>query len=287
MIDRDVITGFGTKLRAAAKRADSLVCVGLDPDPERFPAPLRGRADVGAAIVRFNAALIEATRDLVCAYKPNLGFYAAHGTAGIEALVETRRLIPTEIPVILDCKVGDIGSTAAAYARGYFDAWGFDAITANPYLGEDALAPFLGRADRGVFVLCKTSNPGSADFQDVAVRGDDRQPPLHLVVAERVNAWAEDGPTTVGLVFGATYPAELAAVRERCPSAPILLPGIGAQGGDLTAAVRAGLDAGRAGLIVTSSRAVLYAASGRDFADRAREAALRLRDAVEAARSTA
>ncbi len=277
---------FGERLEQAMRRAGSLVCVGLDPDPDRFPEPLR-HLPIEEAIVRFNAAIVAATSDLVCAYKPNLGFYAAHGAPGVAALEATRRLIPPEIPAILDCKVGDIGSTAEAYARGYLDRWGFDAVTVNPYLGRDSLAPFLARGDRGVFVLCKTSNPGSADLQDVVVRGDDPQLPLHLVVAERVNAWASDAAATVGLVVGATYPTELAAVRERCPSAPILLPGIGAQGGDLAPAVRAGLDAGGAGLIVTSSRAVLYAASGRDYADHAREAALRLRDAVEAARSAA
>ena len=277
----------GERLTAAARRADSLVCVGLDPDPARFPAHLRSDSDVAGAIVRFNAAIVAATTDLVCSYKPNFGFYLAHGIPGIEALVETRRLIPRDVPVILDCKVGDIDSTARAYARGFFDAWGFDAVTASPYLGEDALAPFLQRGDRGVFILCKTSNPGSADLQDVVVRDDAGDRPLYLALADRAAAWAGRVPATVGLVVGATYPAELEAVRARCPELPILVPGVGAQAGDLIAAVRAGLDARGEGLIVTSSRAIIYAGSGADFAERAREATLRLRDAVNAVRRVA
>ncbi|MDP9363878.1 MAG: orotidine-5'-phosphate decarboxylase, partial [Chloroflexota bacterium] len=203
--------GFGGRLAAAAARAGSLVCVGLDPDPARFPAPLRGERDAARAIVRFNAAIVEATSDLVCAYKPNLGFYAAHGAAGIAALEETRRLIPPDVPAILDCKVGDIGSTAEAYARGYFDRWGFDAVTVSPYLGADSLAPFLARDDRGVFVLCKTSNPGGGDLQDLTVRDGGGERPLHLAVADLAATWATEAAATVGLVVGATYPAELAA----------------------------------------------------------------------------
>ena len=276
-------TRFDERLRAAMRRADSLICVGLDPDLGRFPAHLRNEPD---AIVRFNAAIVEATHDLVCAYKPNLGFYAAQGVRGIEALVATRRLIPAEIPVILDCKVGDMATTATAYARGYFDAWGFDAVTANPYQGEDSLAPWLGYGDRGVFVLCKTSNPGSGDLQDVVVHddGDGVPEPLFLRLARRAVDWAERYPATVGLVVGATYPAELAAVRARCPGLPILLPGVGAQGGDVEAAVRAGVDADGEGLIVSSSRAITYAGDGPDFAERVREATRVLRDGSNAAR---
>ena len=280
-------TRFGERLTAAMRRADSLVCVGLDPDPARFPDHLRHEPDVATAIVRFNQAIVAATGDLVCAYKPNLGFYVGHGVAGVEALVATRRLIPPEVPVILDCKVGDIGSTAAAYARGFFDAWGFDALTVSPYLGEDALAPFLARADRGLFVLCKTSNPGSAEVQNVVVHDDKSERPLYLAVADRVAAWAARNPATVGLVVGATYPADLAAVRARCPDLPILLPGVGAQAGELATSVRAGVDARGEGLVVTSSRAILYAGSGPDFAERAREATLHLRDAVNAVRREA
>ena len=276
--------GFDRRLAMATARTGSLVCVGLDPDLERLPPAVRAGRDAAGAIVAFNAAIIAATRDLVCAYKPNLGFYAAHGVAGIAALLETRRLIPPETPVILDCKVNDIGSTAEAYARGYLDGWGFDAVTANPYLGADSLAPFLSRVGRGVFVLCKTSNPGGSDLQDLPVRDAGKAQPLHLAVADRAAAWAAAAAATVGLVVGATYPAELAAVRARCPELPILLPGVGAQAGDLAAAIRAGVDARGGGLIVTSSRAILYAGSGDDFAKRAREATLALRDATNAAR---
>ncbi len=282
---------FDERLGTAVRRANSLVCVGLDPDPARFPDHLH---DDPRAIVRFNAAIVEATHDLVCAYKPNLGFYAAHGLAGLEALVETRRLVPADVPVILDCKVGDMGNTAGAYARGYFDAWGFDAVTANPYLGEDSLAPFLAYPDRGVIVLCKTSNSGSGDLQDVVVRdgevpdgGVPDSEPLYLALARRAQAWAARYPATVGLVVGATYPAALAAVRARCPDLPILLPGVGAQGGDLEAAVRAGLDGRGEGLLVSSSRSITYAGSGPDFAARAREATQRLRDAINAVRAAA
>jgi orotidine-5'-phosphate decarboxylase len=277
-------TTFADRVKAAAARNESLLCVGLDPDVSRMPSGLR---DLPAkdAIVAFNRAIIEATRDLVCAYKPNLGFFIAHGIAGLEALVETRASIPDDIPVLLDCKVGDIGSTAASYARGFFDEWRFDAVTVNPFLGEDSLAPFLAYPDRGVLVLCKTSNPGSGEWQDLVV-GDEREP-LYLKLAERIARWDEDYPASVGLVVGATYPEQVASIRQRCPELTILLPGIGAQAGDLEAAVSSGLDAGGGGLIVTSSRGIIYAGSGPDFAERGREAAEKLRASVNAVRTTA
>ena len=274
--------GFGDRLRSAVERAGSLVCVGLDPDLERFPDHLRNDPE---AILRFNAAIVAATQDLVCAYKPNLGFYVAQGEAGIAALVATRALIPPEIPVILDSKVGDMANTAAAYARGYFDAWGFDAVTVNPYLGEDSLAPFFGYADRGVFVLCKTSNPGSGDLQDLTAGDGPERGPMFLALADRAAEWATRYPATIGLVVGATYPEPLAQIRARCPDLPILLPGVGAQAGDVAASVRAGRAGDGDGLIVSSSRAITYAGTGPDFADRAREATLRLRDEVNAVRT--
>ena len=255
---------FSDRLIDAAHTNDSLLCVGLDPVRARFPTPLNDESDLTRAIVSFNAGVIAATSDLVCAYKPNLGFYLAYGAAGIAALEETRRLIPAHIPTILDAKVGDIGSTAEAYATGYCDTWEFDAVTVNPYLGEDSLAPFLARHDRGVIVVCKTSNPGSADLQNLSLDVNNGQQPLYLTVADRVAAWAERWPATLGLVVGATYPAELVDVRRRCPEAPILLPGIGAQAGDLEASLHAGLDDRGLGLIVSSSRSVLYAGSDHD-----------------------
>ncbi|HEX5502520.1 MAG TPA: orotidine-5'-phosphate decarboxylase [Thermomicrobiales bacterium] len=274
-----------SRFREAAERNDSLLCVGLDPDVARFPAALRARCadDPAGAIVAFNRAIVEATADLVCAYKPNLGFYAAFGPAGLVALAETRRLIPPAIPALLDAKVNDIGHTAAAYATGYFDAFGFDAVTANPYLGEDALQPFLERRDRGVFVLCRTSNPGSGDLQGLAVAGDEGGP-LYETVARRIAAWGERYGGC-GAVVGATYPRELAAVRAILPDAPILVPGIGAQGGALAETVRAGLDADGFGLAINASRAVTYASAGADFADAARRAAQELRAAINAERA--
>ena len=268
------------RLTDAATRAGSLVCVGLDPDLTKFSSSLRPERSIPRAIVAFNAAIIEATHDLVCAYKPNLGFYIQYGEEGIRALVETRRLIPAEIPAILDCKVNDMGNTATGYARGYFETWNFDAVTVNGYLGDDAVAPFLAYADHGMFILCKTSNPGAATLQDLPVRTGGGEEPLHLAVADQIQRWADQGPALVGLVVGATYPAELAAIRSRCPELPILLPGVGAQAGDVATAVRAGVDAAGGGLLVSSSRAILYAGSGDDYAPRAREATLGLRAAI-------
>jgi orotidine-5'-phosphate decarboxylase len=283
-----IVSGaFNVRLAEAARTNDSLLCVGLDPDLRRFPSSLSVDPDVVRAIVSFNTEVISATADLVCAYKPNLGFYLAHGADGVVALEETRRRIPADIPVILDAKVGDVGSTAEAYATGYFDTWGFDAVTVNPYLGEDSLAPFLERGDRGVIVVCKTSNPGSGDLQDLQVdTGGDLQP-AYLAVADRVAAWSERWPASLGLVVGATYPAELAAIRRRCPRLPILLPGIGAQSGDLEASVRAGLTVEGVGLMVSASRSVIYASPARDanWTTAVRAAALELRESINRVRA--
>lgn len=278
---------WSERLRTRMEETGSLLCVGLDPDLARFPTALTGASDTEDAIVRFNAGIVEATADLVCAYKPNLGFYLAHGLPGLRALERTRRLLPPATPAILDAKVADIDSTAAAYARGVFDVFGFDAVTVNPYLGEDALAPFLDRPDRGVLVLCKTSNPGSGDVQDLPTIAAGGREPLYLAVARRVAAWDERHPASVGLVVGATYPAQLAAVRQVCPEQPILLPGIGAQAGDLEGAVGGGLDRRGAGLIVSASRAIGYAGSGADWQERARSAALALNEQIAAARGQA
>ncbi len=278
---------FRDRLTHAATVNDSLLCIGLDPVLPRFPTAVPTATNVIQAIIAFNAGVIAATSDLVCAYKPNLAFYLAHGGAGFAALEETRRLVPAHIPVILDAKVGDMDNTAEAYATGYFDTWGFDAVTVNPYLGEDSLAPFMRRPERGVIVVCKTSNPGSGDLQDLAIGDGQSQQRLYLTVADRVASWSERWPATLGLVVGATYPAELAAVRRRCPDAPILLPGIGAQGGELEAALHAGLDAAGGGLVVSASRSVIYAGSGDDgdWTQAVRAAAAGLRDAINAIRS--
>lgn len=277
---------FAERLRDAAERNESLLCVGLDPVMDRLPGPLQNGSDVADAIVAFNTGIIESTCDLVSVYKPNLAFYLAYGEAGVRALAETRRRIPREIPVLLDAKVGDVGSTAEAYAAAYFDTWCFDAVTVNPYLGEDSLAPFLQRADRGVIVVCKTSNPGSGELQDLMVEKDEIRHPLFLTVAERAADWSQRWPATVGLVVGATYPRQLSDIRARCPDVPILLPGIGAQAGDLEAAVLAGLDTAQGGLMVSASRSIIFAGNdrGEAWTTGVREAALDLRNAINKVR---
>jgi len=270
---------FRERLEQAIEKGRSLLCIGLDPDLERFP---EGIARDAQGIVAFNRAIVEATADLVCAYKPNLAFYLAHGAAGIAALAETRRSIPPDIPVILDAKLGDIASTSAAYARAVFETLGFDAVTVHPYLGSEALEPFFAYADRGVFVLVRTSNPGAVELQDAPV--GEAGEPLFLWLADRVREWNERFGN-LGLVVGATYPVDLALVRQRCPDLPVLAPGVGAQGGDLEETVRAALSEGSGPLLVNVARSVLYASSGPDFAEAAREAARRLRDRIEAVRS--
>jgi orotidine-5'-phosphate decarboxylase len=268
---------FFAKLRQAIQRNDSFLCVGLDPDPARLP-----ERDVAA----FNRAIVEATADLVCVYKPNLAFYEAQGPRGMDVLQRTVEAIPKGIPVIADAKRGDIGSTAEAYARALFDVYGFDAATVNPYLGGDALAPFLERADRGVFVLCRTSNPGGGDLQDRLIAADGGPRPLYEVVAELArDRWNAHG--NVGLVVGATYPEELGRIRQLCPDMTFLLPGVGAQGADVAAAVRNALDEGGGGFIITSSRQILYASSGKDYAQAARLAAQGLRDEINRQREVA
>ena len=268
---------FFDKLRQASQSNHSFLCVGLDPHPSLLP-----EKDVAA----FNRAIIEATADLACCYKPNLAFYEAMGPQGLEVLQRTVEAIPRHLPVIADGKRNDIASTAEAYARALFDVYGFDAATVNPYLGTDSLAPFLQRPDKGVFVLCRTSNPGGADLQGLAVTGDGASRPLYEVVAELArDRWNERG--NVGLVVGATFPGELGRIRQLCPRLPFLLPGVGAQGADVEAAVRNALDEDGAGFIINSSRQILYASSDRDYAQAARRAAQALRDEINRQREAA
>ena len=260
-------TRFAERLQRAVDAADSLLCVGLDPQPERTPA---------AEILAFNRTVIEATADCACAFKPQSAFYEAAGPEGWEALARTIELIRELAPhalVVLDAKRGDIAHTARAYATAAFEQFGADAVTASPYLGGDSVAPFLERPEHGAFVLCRTSNPGGGDFQSLPVDGGK---PLYERVAQRAAEWAEAHHDNVGLVVGATWPAELARVRELCPDLPILLPGIGAQGGDLEAALRAGLDAQGRGLLVSASRSVIYAGGASEI----RAEAARLRGAI-------
>ena len=258
---------FAHRLGASSRERRSLLCVGLDPDPALMPV-----RDTAA----FNEAIIEAVGDVACAFKPNLAFYEALGSAGIAALERTVQTIRDKAPgavIIADAKRGDMRSSNVHYARALFETWGFDAATVSGYLGGEALEPFLSYDDRGVFVLCKTSNPGARELQDLALSSGRR---LFEEVASRAAEWNARG--NVGLVVGATYPDDLAAVRNLCPDMPILLPGIGAQGGDLEASVSAGVDGAGRGLIVSSSRSVIYASSDpASFAEAAREAALDLR----------
>jgi orotidine-5'-phosphate decarboxylase len=269
---------FTNKLQAAQARTNSWLCVGLDTDREKIPPALRGRPD---AIVAFNRAIIDATHDLVCAYKPNLAFYLAQGRAGIDSLAETVAAIPRHTPVILDAKFGDIESTARGYAQFAFDTLGADAVTVNPYLGADALAPYLEHADRAIFILAHTSNPGASELQDAFVVVDALEPvteALYIRVARSANVLK--GKAEVALVVGATFPEQLRQVREANPRAIFLVPGIGAQGGSLAEAVEFGPNDAGIGPIINGSRAILYASSGDDYAVAARTAAMKLRDQI-------
>jgi len=261
---------FVEKLARAIRRNHSRLCIGLDPDPALMPE------DTG--VFEFNKAIIDATADLVGAYKPNIAFYEALGPAGLEALQRTREAIPDDIPVIIDAKRGDIGNTARAYARSLFDYYHFDAVTASPYLGRDSLEPFINYEDKGVFVLCRTSNAGAVDFQSLACETEDGRRMLFEVVAAKVAKWNTAG--NLGLVVGATYPEELKTIRERYPEMPILIPGVGAQGGALEPVVKYGMDAKAERTLINSSRQIIYASRGRDFAAAARKAAQELRDRI-------
>jgi len=264
---------FMQSLRSAWQRNDSLVCVGLDPEPARFPACFVGDDD---AVFGFCRAIVDATADLVCAFKPQIAHFAALGAEdALTRLIAHVHATHPGVPVILDAKRGDIGSTAKNYAIEAFDRYGADAVTVNPYLGGDSLAPFLDRADKGVVILCRTSNPGAADLQDLLVDG---RPLYQHVAAKAAREWNANGNCL--LVTGATWPEQLGDVRAIVGAMPLLVPGVGAQGGDVEAVVRNGRDAEGAGLLVSSSRAILYAGDGTDFADAARAATQSLRDAI-------
>jgi orotidine-5'-phosphate decarboxylase len=271
-------SSFLERLNAAAQANNSWLCVGLDPDPNLVPPELK-RGDAGEWVPRFVAGIVEATRDLVCCYKPNIAFFEALGLPGQVALRAVLKSIPDGIPVLVDAKRGDTPQTMRAYARAIFEDLGADAVTCNPYPGGDSLAPFFDYPDRGVFVLCKTSNPGAGEIQDLLVDGAE---PLFLRVARRATSWDTHG--TLGLVVGATYPADVAAGRQIVPRVPILLPGVGAQAGDLERSVRAAVDFDGAGALVNASRTVLYASAGADWQTAARAEADRLRTAINAAR---
>jgi orotidine-5'-phosphate decarboxylase len=265
---------FTEKLSSAVSKNNSLVCVGLDPDPDIFPD--------AESIIEFNRAIIDATADLVCAYKPNSAFYEALGAQGLNALKETVDYVPKDIPVIDDAKRGDIGNTAKAYARAILDNFNFDAVTINPYMGFDSVAPFIEHRNKGIFILCRTSNAGSGDFQSLSCVADGRNIPLFQMVADRASQWNKYG--NIGLVVGATYPDEMKLLREIYPEMLFLVPGIGAQGGDLEMAVRSGANTDGKGIIINSSRQIIYASRGDDFATAARKAAMDLRNRINSFR---
>jgi orotidine-5'-phosphate decarboxylase len=266
---------FIEKLSGAIRKNKSLVCVGLDPDPGLMPE--------GMGVFEFNKAIIDATSDLVCAYKPQFAFYEALGQEGMDALRRTIRHIPPKIPVIGDAKRGDIGNTSRAYARALFTDFNCDAATVNPYLGFDSIEPFIEFRDRGVFILCRTSNPGARDFQSLLCQTDGGTSSLYEIVARKASEWNAHG--NIGLVVGATYPEELKLVRQHHPDIPLLIPGIGTQGGDLALTVQYGVDAKGEKAIINSSRGIIYASRGKDFAEAARRAALTLRDQINQFRS--
>jgi orotidine-5'-phosphate decarboxylase len=269
---------FMQSLRMAWQRNDSLVCVGLDPEPARFPARFAGDAD---GVFGFCRAIVDATADLACAFKPQIAHFAALGAEdALRRLISHIHAAHPGVPVILDAKRGDIGSTAKNYAIEAFDRYGADAVTVNPYLGHDSLQPFLQRADKGVVILCRTSNTGAGDLQDLVVDG---RPLYQHVAAKAAKEWNANGNCL--LVTGATWPEQLRDVRGIVGDMPLLVPGVGAQGGDAGAVVASGCTADGTGLLVSSSRAILYAGNRDDFADAARSAAMALRDAINRARA--
>ena len=264
---------FLSRLQARWGTGDTLLCVGLDPDATRFPAHLRARDD---AIYAFCRAIVDATAEFACAFKPQIAYFAAaRAEDQLESLIAHCRQHHPQVPVILDAKRGDIGSTAEQYAREAFERYGADAVTLSPFMGFDSIEPYLAYAGRGAFLLCRTSNAGGNDLQMLDVGGEK----LYERIARLASStWNRGGE--LGLVVGATYPAELARVRELAPALPLLVPGIGAQGGDVQASVRAGQDTAGGGMAINSSRAILYADSSGAFAQRAGEVARRTRDEI-------
>jgi len=266
-------TPFTQRLRQAQRASDSALCVGLDIDPSRMPVGIAPRRQ---GLVRFLRGIIESTADLVCAYKPNLAFFEALGAEGWSILHEVLLSIPDGLITIADGKRGDIGSTAERYAAAVFQELNFDAITVNPYQGADSIEPYLADQTRGAFILCKTSNPGSMDFQELLCRFADTEAPLFEIVARK--AVALDVLGNVGLVVGATYPEQLARVRALAPHQPILIPGVGTQGGDAAESIRKGAASDGTLAIVNVSRQVLYASSDSNWETIARSEARGLRD---------
>lgn len=279
---------FLDQLQTAERQNGSLLCVGLDPEPAKFPAAYRGDA---SKIYDFCAAIVEATADLVSAFKPQIAYFAAHRAEDqLERLMAHMRATAPHVPIILDAKRGDIGSTAEQYAKEAFERYGADAVTLSPFMGWDSVQPYLKYHGKGAFLLCRTSNPGGDDFQNQRLLTVPGQPTLFEHIAALAQGpWNQNGQ--LGLVVGATYPSEIERVRAVAPTLPLLIPGVGAQGGDADATVKAGwrhakdsMNSTTGPVIVNSSRAVLYASSGADFAQAARNEALRTRTLLEEAR---
>ena len=267
---------FRQKFDTAVAQNNSFVCVGLDPDPEQIPDHLKGTPD---PITAFLTEIVSATQDIACTFKPNFAFFGAHGQAGWQALQNTIKAIPDHIPILLDFKAGDIGNTATQYARMAYDQLGVDAVTVNPLMGTDAIEPFLVYKNGCAFLLCLTSNPGSADV----LRLNTDQGVLFEILAKKSVTWNQTGPC--GLVVGATHPEDLIKVRSIAKDLPLLLPGVGSQGGDAEATVKNGLDANGGGILVNASRSILYASNGKDFAQASRQAAENLRETLNRART--
>jgi orotidine-5'-phosphate decarboxylase len=261
---------FTEKLDAAVKKNNSLLCIGLDIDLKKIPASLLNKGD---PIFDFNKAIIDATRDMVCAYKPNIAFYEMYGIYGMQALIKTIEYASEDVPIILDAKRGDVGHTASAYAKAIFEIYKADATTINPYMGFDSIEPFIEYKDKGIFILCLTSNPGHKDFQVLG-----KEEPLYKTVAKNVKKW--DVSENCGLVVGATNPDELKEIRNIVGDMPILIPGIGAQQGDLSLSVRYGANKKGERAVINSSRNIIFASSGDDFAGAARQAARKLKEEI-------
>jgi orotidine-5'-phosphate decarboxylase len=271
--------GFIDKLRARWRDADSLLCVGLDPDPAKFPDRFVDDPD---ALFAFCRDISDATAEYACAFKPQIAYFAAHndGEAQLQRLIAHLNGAHPDVPVILDAKRGDIGSTAEQYATEAFERFGADAVTLNPYMGRDSASPFLQYNERGCVFLCHTSNPGARDFQELLVDGA----PLYQHIARTIaGEWNGDG--NCALVVGATFPEELKVIRGIVGDMPLLIPGVGAQGGDVEAVVRNGRSADGTGLLINSSRGILYASSGAGYAEAAADAARELRDQINRYRS--
>ena len=275
---------FLEQLQGAERQNGSLLCVGLDPEPSKFPASLKGDA---SKIYDFCAQIVDATADLAISFKPQIAYFAAHRAEDqLEKLMAHMRRTAPHVPVILDAKRGDIGATAEQYAIEAFERYGADAVTLSPFMGFDSVQPYLKHHGKGAFLLCRTSNPGGDDLQNQRLASVDGQPLLYEHIAKLAQGpWNVNGQ--LGLVVGATYPAEIERVRSLAPTLPLLIPGVGAQGGDAVATIKAGYrqsnGATTGAVIVSSSRAILYASSGDDFVKAARNEAMRTRDALRAA----